>query len=213
MNRVFFDLPAVIKYDNIPLRECLMEALRTITKTPIDQQDLSWNENCSGVLINVFRNNLGRFPSNEEYDEVRALFRENLKKLFIEEEEMFDVWPGVQNVFESIEKRKDWEYYLVSDYWEIGTRFILDSCGVHSGSLKMCTADNALSGSDAIQRILNGKGKSKTRGEAFLVVSSHTSTAKHIAIDQPSLTIIDHTSITSSDDVYPRFSELFAVEG
>lgn len=212
MNRVFFDLPAVIRYDNIPIRECLMDALREVTNTPIDQQDLSWNENCSGVLINVFRNNLGRFPSNEEYDEVRSLFRQNLKNLFIEREDMFDVWPGVQNVFESIDKRKNWAYYLVSDYWEIGTRFILDSCGVHSGSLKMCTADDALSGSDAIQRILKREGNTDKNGEAFLVVSSHTSTSKHIAIDCPSLTIIDHTSLTPSDESYPRFAELFAVK-
>lgn len=212
MNRVFFDLPAVIKYNNIPLRECLMDALRAVTKTPIDQEDLSWNENCSGVLINVFRNNLGRFPSNDEYEEVRKLFRENMKNLFLQKEDMFDVWPGVQNVFESIEKRKDWEYYLVSDYWEIGTRFILDSCGVHSGSLKMCTADDALSGSDAIQRILKQAKKQDKDGEAFLVVSSHTSTSKHIAIDFPSLMVIDHTSLTSSEKGYPRFSELFAVE-
>ena len=212
MNRVFFDLPAVVRYNNIPLRECLMEALREVTGASIDQHELSWNENCSGVLINVFRDKLGRFPSNEEFEKVQHGFRAHLKELFLRREDMFDVWPGVQNVFESIDRREDWEYYLVSDYWEVGTRFILDSCGVHSGSIKMCSADDALSGSDAIQRILNGKGGSSVHS-AYVIVSSHSSTSKRISIDDPRLTVINHTDITSKNEDYPRFSELFAIKG
>lgn len=210
MNRVFFDLPAVIRYNNIPLRECLIEALRVITGTEINQDELSWNENCSGVLINVFRDKLGRFPTNDEFEKVQLGFRSNLKRLFLQHEDLFDVWPGVQNVFESIERREDWEYYLVSDYWEVGTRFILDSCGVHSNSLKMCTADDALSSSDAIQRILNGKSDSSS-GSSYLVVSSHSSTSKRITIDDPSLLVLDHTQVSSEGEDYPRFDELFEV--
>lgn len=189
-----------------------MEALREVTGAELNQHELSWNENCSGVLINVFRDKMKRFPSNEEYLQVQEIFRTKLKELFLIKEDLFDVWPGVQNVFESIERRKGWEYYLVSDYWEVGTRFILDSCGVHSGALKMCTADDALSGSDAILRILNSKSEESVNS-AFLVVSTHTSTSKRITIDDPRLRVIDHTQISDDLEDYPRFADLFSVKG
>ncbi len=207
MNIAIFDLAAVVRYDHLSLRKCLVSALREVLGEEAQTQDIDWNGNCSGVLMDVFKNTIDRFPNDDEYQRVTKSFRNCLKQYFVESEESFDVWPGVQNIFQSLSKKKNWEFFIVSDYWFKGTKFILDSCGIYSKKLNLYTADDALSAADNINRIISKHKKGK---KDRLYLLNNEVRKKELDFSKKKIERIKMPFRKKSKKVeYPRFSKLF----
>lgn len=152
-NLIIFDLPAVINYNHLPLRACLRNAVYKVLPTEIELAEIDWANNCSGVVMDIFMKVNGQFPTNIQYDQIKQNFMKGLKDYFIDNEETFDVWPGIQNILSSLDKKPNWEYVIISDYWLENTRFILDSCGIFSRGLNLYTAENGLSSKDIVKQL------------------------------------------------------------
>lgn len=208
MKLVFFDLPSVIQYDNIALRNCLIRAIKSVLDTPVISDDIDWNANCSGVVLDLFSKSRGQLPTNLEFDRIKNLFLDYVKEYFLSDEECFEVWPGVQNVMGSIQKKEGWEMHIVSDYWCEASRFMLESCGVFSREISLCCAEEALSAADGIQRIINSQTHNPE--VSYLVYSSLNSTAQRIDLPENILVRINHLDVAPKGFLdYPDFEKLF----
>lgn len=207
MNLVIFDLPAVVNYDHLPLRQCLIRAVGHIMGKEPALESINWNGNCTGKVMELFRKTIDRLPTLDEYQQVKKVFLEELKLYFIHSEESFEVWPGVQNIFESIARKRDWEYFIISDYWADDTRFILDSCGVYTKRLKLFTADDAISSQEIISKILERYPLSER--ESLYVLSDHIDMSLFSAFNNKVKKMRPPRRNLANVLEYPRFSKLF----
>lgn len=205
MNLVVFDLPAVVSYSQVAMRYCLKDAISEVLDLPIDYNEVDWLPNCSGIVLEEFKKKAGRFPADEEYLQVQQKFNTQLKRHFLETDDSFEVRPGVQNLFEKIRKKSDWDFYLFSDFWKDDTKFILNSCGVHSKKVKLFSADDALSSSDALNRLLNKKRKYSLVHQVTLGIDFDEKVLKSNPVR-----LVNLGNVKEQDYfVYPKFKELF----
>ncbi len=174
--------------------------------TPIIK-DINWRENVAGVVAQIFKKSCKRDPSESESKNIRTDFYSLLKQYFLDNEDPFDVWSGIQNIFESLDRREDWDYTIVSDYWSKPTEFILNSCGIHSRQMKLLSAEDGISPGEIIRDLCD---KHQLKGDEVVYLM-----AKDIEM-------LDHpTSINRLERMapphkkkadmleYPRFSKLF----
>ena len=152
-NLVIFDLPAVVRYDHLPLRKALIAALESVIPATPMLRDITWSQNAAGVISQIFERTIDRSPTAEEKEGIKFAFHNNLKEYFLLTDDPFDVWSGVQNIFESMDRRADWDYFIISDYWRKSTEFILDSCGIFSRKKHLLTAEDGISANEIIKNL------------------------------------------------------------
>lgn len=204
---MIFDLPAVVQFDRISVRQCLIDAVQDQLQTKLVLDDVNWSLNCRGVMLQVLQNTVHRTPTEDEYSSIKKAFNKCLKRYYLDTDDYFDVWPGVQNIFESLQKKKKWDFAIISDYWEKGTRFILDSCGIYSKGMKLFTAEYGTSSGD-ILHLMKQQWNIKPDDNVYVVSSSKDlrKLAREIlkgdAVKMPYNSKEDHLK-------YPRFSKLF----
>jgi hypothetical protein len=128
----------------------------------------------------------------------------------LDQEEPFDVWPGVQNVFRSIEEIEEWDYLIVSDYWRKPTEFILNSCGITTKRKKLLTAELGNSGEEIVDRL----SRSDTwRYADSIFLLSRFLKWQGTDLNDPRLRMIPAPHLMKSGLLeYPRFHRLIQVE-
>lgn len=209
MNLAVFDLSSVVRYDAAPIRACLVAAIQeTLGKVP-QLDGLNWKGNCSGVLLDIFMQSEQRFPTSEEYDLVKQKFTRCLKAYFIDADENFEVMPGVQSLFNSLDKKSNWRYVIVSDYWSNNTDFLLTSCGIYTKKKKVFSADEALSSIDLINRLCY-KYKMKPGKDTLYLVSERFK-RRDVFFDKAAVQCVlpPFTKKTKYRE-YPKFSKVFS---
>lgn len=174
--------------------------------TPV-VKDINWRENAMGVVIQIFNKTYGRNPEPAEVENIRLDFHTFLKEYFLHDEDPFDVWSGIQNVFESLDRRQDWDYVIISDYWLKSTEFILNSCGIHSSRMKLLTAEDGKSPRDVIRDY--GK-KHRLRGDevVYLMAREIDEVVGSSAVNRLERIKPPHKKKADLLE-YPRFSKLF----
>ncbi|MGB0176795.1 MAG: hypothetical protein ACPF9D_06500 [Owenweeksia sp.] len=204
MKLVIFDLPAVIDYRQEDLRPLLQLAVEESLGREISLDSISWEENCSGVLLDIYKKELGRFPSNKEYLAVKAGFLQRLKDHFMKLENLYDVQHGVQSILMQLQSSPDWGFCIVSDYWQEATHFMLDSCGIYRKNIELYTADDALSSHDLIQKITSGRTAADVYfiGQQFRVLPNMRQPIHFIAMKGLGRNALNRFS-------YPKFTDLF----
>ena len=206
-NLVILDLPAVVNYDHLPLRKALVAAFQSSMQCTPVVTDIDWSQNAAGVINQVSRKSCGRLPSAEETGKIKAVFHDYLKQYFLLNEDSFEVWSGIQNIFESLDKRPDWDYIIVSDYWHDSTAFMLNSCGIFSRKMKLLTADDGVSPQEIVRDITQN-GTIGPDDVVYLMareiqqLDKNASKARLHRINPPHKPKADLLE-------YPRFSKLF----
>ncbi len=208
MNLAVFDLPSVINYNHLPLRGCLVSAIEGTLGKDIVLEGVNWEGNCSGVLLDIYMQNKQRFPSDEEYSAIKAAFLKCLKAYFKRTEENFEVRPGVQTLFNALDKKKDWKYVIVSEYWNKDTNFILTSCGIYTKSKNIYAADDALSSKDLVNHICTGY-KLNPEKDTLYLISEHIKRRDIRFARERICKIMPPQSKKARYDVYPKFSKVF----
>ena len=203
-----FNLPAVVRYDREPLRMALLDAVNSTMGWSQNPDQVSWRGNVNRVLHNLFKVEIGRTASFAERSKISKAFTENVKVYFLQNEDTFEIRPGVQSIFGHIEKNKDWKYCIISDYWSEVTHFILQSCGVFSKNKLTITADDAENPEDQLECALNRLEKKNAREANIYMINGDNTLVRSKVIKQ----------ITPKFEkgkpnffYYPRFSQLFKI--
>ncbi len=205
---VIFDLPAVINYSQDELKPLLRSAVEESLGREISLNTVSWEENCSGVLLDIYKRELDRFPSNQEYLLVKNSFLHKLKNHFIKLEGLYDVQHGVQNIIVELQASPEWAFCIVSDYWKEATHFMLDSCGVYRKNIDLYTADDALSNQDLVGKLTGKYYQEKRINEVYLISEQNPLSAAHshdfhfISTKGGGRNSLNYFS-------YPKFTDLF----
>ncbi len=205
---VIFDLPAVIDYTQEDLRPLLSEAIRETIGRPVTMDRISWEENCSGVLLDVYKRELDRFPSTEEFQAIKDNFNNRLRLHFMTRDNLYDVQHGVQNILMQLQASPEWHFCVVSDYWAEATNFMLDSCGIYRKNIELYSADDGLSSQDIINKITARRYLSKSAKEVYLISrQSHLSIQLKNPVHFISLKSLRRSTLNYFS--YPKFADIF----
>lgn len=200
-----FSLPAVIRYDKELLRSYFVDAINSVEGTGFSLSDVPETGNASQVVMNLFEQELGAFPSIKKMERISKKFTKRVKKYFIDEDDSFEVRPGVQSIFRQIEKEKKWRYCIISDYWADSTHLMLQTCGVFSKNKFTITADDALTQEDQLKMAVKRAHK-KNKGLKTYYINGTANEA------DTNLAIVLKPKFSAKTDnyfAYPKFSELF----
>ncbi len=204
---VIFDLPAVVRYDHLPLRKALIKAIENNMPTTPSLQDINWSDNVRGVVFQIFNTSFGRIPTLAEIEAIRHDFNIHLKTYFLSEDDPFDVWSEIQNIFKALDRRKDWDFLIISDYWRKPTEFILNSCGIHSPQIKLLTAEAGLSSSELIKSFA---GDNFLSGDAVIYLMARSiGEIKDLSFVRMLKRLSPPLKLKANMLEYPRFNKLF----
>jgi hypothetical protein len=200
-----FSLPAIIRYSELEMKQMLLEALAKELQINCEIDDLEGQENYSQALFQLVESKTAQAPSQSQIDKVNRRFQRIVKDYFINNEEAFEVRPGVQSLFAQIEKEKAWKYCIISDYSQAVTQFILQSCGVFSKNKLTLTASDALSADDQL-KLARKRAQKKDKKIKIYLICSRTR-----PIDSNLATLVEPKYAKGSPNyfTYPRFGELF----
>lgn len=143
-----------------------------------------------------------------EIAKLHKAFKKAVKHYFLDQEEAFEIRPGVQSLFGHMEKEKNWKYCIISPYPQEVSHLMLQSCGVFSKNKLTLTATDAPDYAQQItmaqQRVLKKSAKKKI--EMFLFC-----TELDPAFARENLKLIHPKEAQGSPNyfTYPRFHELF----
>lgn len=140
MNLVVFSLNAVARFSYHEMEHCLLAAIGELGFENVQGPLLGQDLNIFLAIDTKISHNQQRL-SEEEKQVLLKLFTKKIKKLFLKDDDVFEIRPGVQSLFGEIEKQKSWKYAIISHLDPITTRFILQSCGVFSKDKLTICAD------------------------------------------------------------------------
>jgi beta-phosphoglucomutase-like phosphatase (HAD superfamily) len=199
-----FSLSSVLRYDYTALQNYLQQALESTLDIGLITNPKQGEINVHDLITQAIVAH-GKQPSAEELSLIEKHFTKSLKRHFIDNEDAFEVRPGVQSVFNQIEKHKQWKYCIVSPYWQKSTHLILQSCGVYSKNKFTITASEAVNHQHQIEIAIARTKKKNKELKAFLINEEAQSSASY-AIE----TVLAKFSKKSPNYfIYPKFSELF----
>jgi len=200
-----FSLEAVIRYSDTELRGLFFQLLADISSITIETDPAPQVQNLQQLLVHIFKLKLDREPSEEEVQEYQKAFKKAVKKLYVKDEEAFEVRPGVQSLFAQLEKEKRWKYGVVSDYWGEATQFILQACGIFSKNKLTMYAEDAASRRKQTNLLLSKVSKEGQELKKQFVCLEE----KPKFLDSDFKVIRPRASDKESNYyVYPKFSEL-----
>ncbi len=204
-----FSLEAVIRYSENDLRRLLFELLKEHHSIKIKEDPAPEIHNFEGLLNFIFKSNLDRKPNKEERQFYRKSFKSAIKKLYLEDEDSFEVRPGVQSLFNHLEKEKRWKYGIISDFWEDSTKFILQSCGIFSKGKWTIYAEEAEARKDQVDILVNQvKKEEQEQNYQFIALNSKPKfLSEDFKVIRPKA-----SNKESNYYIYPKFSELFGIK-
>lgn len=207
---VVFDLPAVIDFNRPALKGCLVEALSKVAGVEAKDEDLllgKWNS--TGAVDAWYNENLGRSPEEDEWKKIRKAHLKCVKNYFVASENNFEVWSGIQNLLKTIEKKKTWDYMVLSEFWDEDTRFILDSCGFYSKGMHLLTAEESYRSGPQLKRFLKN---SEYRSTDKIYLVTQDLKRKNVTKNRKRWNLIRQKPPRhkkSSEVQYPRFGKFF----
>jgi hypothetical protein len=142
MNLVVFSLNAVARFPHAEIENCLHEAQLELGYEPKVNKHFPQDLNIFEAFKIHLESGLPEIDINEKLEVLIQTFSKKVKKLFLEDDDLFEIRPGVQSLFGEIEKYKSWKYAIISHLDAKTTRFIMQSCGVFSkDKLTLCAED------------------------------------------------------------------------
>ncbi len=201
-----FSLEAVIRYSDTELRGLLFDLLSEISSIKLDSDPAPHIKNLQQLLVHIFKLKLDREPSEDEIQEYQKAFKKAVKKLYVKDEEAFEIRPGVQSLFAQLEKEKRWKYGVVSDYWGEATQFILQACGIFSKNKLTMYAEDAESRKKQTALLVSKVSKEgqELKKQFICLAEKPRFLANDFKVIRPKA-----SDKESNYYVYPKFSELF----
>lgn len=200
-----FGLPAVVRYHEPLLHEYLLQSINSVEGRELELDQLPPFHNASQWVKDIYKVQLGQAPSEAQLGKISKKFTKRVKKYFMDEDESFEIRPGVQSIFGHMEKQKKWKYGIISPYWSDASHLILQTCGIFSKNKLTITADDALSSEDQL-KIARKRAKKKNSKIYVYYVPGHEREAagKYKELVQPPFE-------KGADNFfgYPRFNQLF----
>jgi hypothetical protein len=200
---VVFHLAAVVRYNYKALQHLAYQCLENLEDKTLPLSAENKEQNLQGLVLDIYQSLTIEPPSADKQKKIEKQFSKSLKKYFLEEEP-FEERPGVQNIFNHIEKRKGWKYCILSPYWNKATHQILQSCGVFSKNKFTLTASHALTMQEQLE-IAIARSRKKNKGLQIYLVDNQITlpVRKEYKIIEPKPGNGDNFFI------YPKFTELF----
>lgn len=204
-----FSLEAVIRYSDEQLRSLFFPLLSEISSIEITEDPAPELKNIHHLLYFIFEKELERSPSTAEISAYQKGFKKAVKILYLQDEEAFEIRPGVQSLFGQLEKESNWKYGLVSDYWGESTKFILQSCGVFSKGKLTISAENAKNRAEQCELIKKRalKGKSDDLVQFIGLDKNPGFLSREMQILRPK-----EANKDANYYIFPKFSELFGIK-
>lgn len=202
-------MPAVIDFDRKAISQCLVSAISVVIGEEVSAEEVNCKWNCSGVVDAIFNQRLNRSPEKEEWEQIRSKQLDCVKSYFVGSEDNFDVWPGIQNLLKTIEKKKNWDYLILSEFWEDDTQFILNSCGFYSRNMKILTAEGSYRSGPQLKKYLK---KSEFRREDRVYLVTQNLKRKNVTKNRKRWNLIRQKPPVKKKSgliSYPRFSKFF----
>lgn len=200
-----FSLPAVIRFDELELRRLLAQCLSAEEAKALAPEQLPDIENTSQLILQAYESVWQKLPGNEKLERINKAFKKSVKRYFIDNDEAFEIRPGVQSLFGHMEKEKNWKYCIISNYPQEVTHLILQSCGVFSKNKLTITASDALQREDQLQLARKRAMKKSKKLKMYLFCGTSQAWETDMAT-----TISPKMSKGSPNYFsYPRFGELF----
>lgn len=206
MNKLaIFSLPAVVRFDQDLIVTYLIKSICDEEDCSIKKRDIPEFENATEFVQDVYQNILDKSVSPKKLNRISKSFTKKIKKYFVEEDESFEIRPGVQSIFNHIEKKRKWKYCIVSNLWAEATHLILQSCGVFSKGKFTITADEAVSFEDQL-KLAYKRAKVEDTGLQLFYLNGNDSKKQ-----SNKFTLVQHKFSKSKNNyfAYPKFSELF----
>ena len=200
-----FSLSAVLRYEYATFQRFAQMSIEKVEGEPFSLAPADGEKNIQQLLLETYRLHKQEQPSAAKLKKIEKQFSKYLKKYFVQEEDSFEVRPGVQNIFNHIEKRKNWKYCILSPYWNKATHQVLESCGVYSKNKFTITANQALTAQEQLE-IAMARTKKKNKGLKVFLVNENL----NIELNEP-FELIQPKGSKSAPNyfIYPKFSELF----
>jgi len=189
---------------------CLSAAVSKVTNTEVEVDDFplgKWNS--TGAVDAWFNHKLGRSPKEDEWKKIRKAHLKCVKSYFVASENNFEVWSGIQNLLKTVEKKKTWDYLVISEFWDADTRFILDSCGFYSKGMHLLTAEDSYRSGPQLKRFLKNSDYS-SNDRIYLVTQDLK--RKNVTKNRKRWNLIRQKPPRhkkSSEVKYPRFGKFF----
>lgn len=204
-NLAVFSLPAVVRYDEELLRRYLFDAVHKVEGKDFSHCQIPFEGNASQFIMDLYKSRMGAYPSIDKVEKICKKFTKRVKKYFIDEDDSFEVRPGVQSLFGQIERKKDWKYCIISDYWAEPTHLMLQSCGIFSKNKLTITADDALTRVDQLKIAHKRVSKNHKKKLKIFWVDNHY----QLDASDWAITLKPKASSETNYFTYPRFTEFF----
>ncbi len=200
-----FPINTVIRFSESDVRQLLLQTLSSHLKIEIDSDPAPELSNHQAILEHLCEVNGIVLPDEAAQEQIRKDLKKAVKKLYLADEDAFEVRPGVQSLFNHFEKEKGWKYGIISDYWNDTTQFIMQSCGVSSKNKLTVCAESANSAKAQIDILIDRRSKG-SQVKVHLVCLS-----KDCSFQKESFKLIRPKASNKESNyyVYPKFSELF----
>lgn len=144
MNKItVFNLDAVIRYSQEDSLSLLAAAIHQEVKVEVDLSPYDILYSYRAKVKAWFKDQSGLSYTDDLEKAICKHFHKSIKKLFLKDEEAFEIRPGVQSVFSKLESEKKWKFGITSPLWRENTKFILESCGVFSKTKLTVSIDDA----------------------------------------------------------------------
>lgn len=208
MKRVtIFSLETVVRFNRSDLRQLLFALAEELHSIKLKEDPAPEVRNFDQLLQIIFKEAGKSAIAGEELEDFRKAFKKGIKKLYLKDEEAFEVRPGIQVLFGQLEKEKRWKYAILSDFWEESTRFILQSCGVFSKDKLTIHAEDGAH-LEAQTKVLIDRLKDDETELQFMCLEEAPDFLKgDFKILRPK-----KSKKETNYYVYPKFNELFGIK-
>jgi hypothetical protein len=205
MNLIVFSLNAVARFPHEEIEKCMRLALIEFGIEPNDHEHFPQDLNILQAFKAYFKSELDQSLNEEQLELLIKHFSKKVKKLFLSDDDLFEIRPGVQSLFGEIEKQKSWKYAIISNLDFTTTRFILQSCGVFSKDKLTLCAEEGKNYQEQISRLEKRVQKDdKPPKVHFFSLEKDESLAKETSLILPKKSKKEKNYFT-----YRRFEEYF----
>lgn len=200
-----FPLNTVIRYADSQVRNLLFEVIGQQLELQFSDDPLPKESNHHKIALSLFQSHLERDPNQEELEAMKKAMKKAVKKLYLDDEDAFEVRPGVQSLFSQFAKEKAWKYGIISELWEEPTQFILQSCGVSSKDKLTVCAESA----DSLPKQIKVLTERANKEGAPKIQLVRLKKSKYAWEDNYKIIRPKASDKESNYYVFPKFNELF----
>jgi len=205
MNLIIFSLNAVARFPHPEIEKCMREALTEFGLKPNSNQHFPQDLNILQAFKAYCKKEHKVKIDEEQLELLVKYFSKKVKKLFLADDDLFEIRPGVQSLFGEIENQKGWKYGIISHLDANTSQFILQSCGVFSkGKLTLC-AEEGPNYKEQISRL----SKRVEKNSVVPKVHFFSLETEHNLAEETTLMLPEKSKKEKNYFTYRRFEEYF----